>query len=99
MEASSIAETEEDLLSNIISALNDAHQTDFTEEDKVDIDTIRRRVNEDEELRQVMEADNTERNRHRKFGEVLDTIFAGFSSITSWNCITSYRDPRLRRTS
>ena len=73
-----IVEPDADLLSNIIQALNDAHQTDFTDEDKVDIDTIRRKVNENEELRQVMEADNTERNRHRKFGEVLDTILLDF---------------------
>ncbi|MDE0300808.1 MAG: type I restriction endonuclease [Candidatus Poribacteria bacterium] len=73
-----IAEPEADLLSNIIQALNDAHQTDFTDEDKVDIDTIRRRVNEHEELRQVMEADNTESNRHHKFGEVLDSILLEF---------------------
>ena len=73
-----IVEPDADWLSNIIQALNDAHQTDFTEDDKVDIDTIRRRVNEHEELRQVMEANNTERNRHRKFGEVLDTILLDF---------------------
>ena len=76
--ASVIVEPDADWLSNIIKALNDAHQTDFTEEDKVDIDTIRRRVYENEELRQVMEADNSERNRHHKFGEVLDAILLGF---------------------
>ena len=73
-----IADPEEDWLSNIIRALNDAHQIDFTEEDKVDMATIRRRVNEDEELRQVMEGDNTESNRHYKFGQVLDTILLDF---------------------
>ena len=73
-----IADPEEDLLSSIIRALNDAHQTDFTDEDKVDIDTIRRRVNENEDLRQVMEGDNTESNRHYKFGQVLDTILLDF---------------------
>ena len=76
--ASIIADPDEDLLSNIIWALNDVHQTDFTEEDKVDMATIRRRVNEDEELRQVMEGDNTESNRHYKFGRVLDTILLDF---------------------
>ena len=75
---STLAESEEDWLSNIIRALNDAHQIDFTEEDKVDIATIRGKVNEDEELRQVMEGDNTESNRHYKFGQVLDTILLDF---------------------
>ena len=73
-----IVEPEADLLSKIIQALNDAHQTDFTDEDKVDIDTIRRKVNEHEELRQVMEGDNSENNRHYKFGQVLDTILLDF---------------------
>ena len=39
-----IVDPDEDLLSNIIQALNDAHQTDFTEEDKVDIAVIHRKV-------------------------------------------------------
>ena len=73
-----IADSEEDLLSKIIQALNDAHQADFTEEDKVDIATIHRKVSENESLRQVMEGDNTESNRHYKFGQVLDTILLDF---------------------
>ena len=73
-----IADPEEDLLSHIIRALNDAHQTDFTEEDKVDIAAIHRKVSENESLRQVMEGDNTESNRHYKFGQVLDTILLDF---------------------
>ena len=44
---SSKKEPEHDLLSNIIKALNDAHQTDFTEADKVDIETIRQKVHAD----------------------------------------------------
>ena len=73
-----LADPEEDWLSNIIQALNDAHQTDFTEEDKVDIETIRRKVSENAELRQVMDGDNTENNKHYKFGQVLDTILLDF---------------------
>ena len=73
-----IVEPDADLLSNIIQALNDAYQTDFTEEDKVDIETIRRKVNEHEELRQVMDGDNTESNKNYKFDQVLDTILLDF---------------------
>ncbi len=73
-----IVDPDEDLLSNIIQALNDAHQTDFTEEDKVDIAAIHRKVGENEELRQVMEGDNSESNKHYKFGQVLDTILLDF---------------------
>jgi hypothetical protein len=38
-------EPELDLLSNILQTLNDAYQTDFTEEDKVDLDIIRQKYN------------------------------------------------------
>ena len=35
-----IRDPEQDFLSNIIDALNGAHHTDFTTEDKVDIETM-----------------------------------------------------------
>ena len=68
----------QDFLSNIIQTLNDTYQTDFTTEDKVDIETIRRKVREDEELRQVIEGDNTETNKRYKFDQVFDNILLDF---------------------
>ena len=38
-----VRDPEQDFLSNIIDDLNDAYQTDFTMEDKVDIETIHRK--------------------------------------------------------
>ena len=73
-----IREPEQDFLSNILDALNDAHQTDFTAEDKVDIATIHRKVHENEELRQVVEGDNTETNKRYKFDQVVEDILLGF---------------------
>ena len=58
---------EHDLLSIIIQTLNDTYQTDFTDEDKVDIETIRRKVHADESLQQVIQGDNTETNKRYKF--------------------------------
>ncbi|MXY28764.1 type I restriction endonuclease subunit R [Candidatus Poribacteria bacterium] len=69
---------EQDFLSNIIQALNDAYQTDFTMEDKVDIATIHQKVLENEELRQVIEGDNTETNKRYKFERVIDDILLDF---------------------
>ena len=77
-EGSKLKEPEHDLLSNIIQTLNDAYQTDFTEEDKVDIETIRQRVHADESLRQVIEGDNTESNKQFKFNQVFDDILLDF---------------------
>ena len=83
-------EPEQDLLSNIINALNDAHQTDFTEEDKVDLATIHRKVNENEALRQVIEGDNSESNKRYKFDEVIDEILLSFvnSKLDLYNKLT-----------
>ena len=71
-------EPEQDFLSNILDALNSAHQTDFTPEDKVDIETIHRKVHENEELRQVIEGDNSESNKRYKFDEVVNEILLSF---------------------
>ena len=58
--------------------MNDAHQTDFTEEDKVDIEIVYQKVREHEELRQVIEGDNTETNKKYKFDQVFDEILLDF---------------------
>ena len=68
----------EDLLSKIIETLNETFQTDFTVEDKVDIETIRRKVHAHEELRQVTEGANSEPNKRYKFDQVLDEILMEF---------------------
>ncbi len=77
-EVAPLREPEQDYLSNIIDALNDAYQTEFTTEDKVDIETIHRKVRENEELRQVIDGDNTETNKRYKFDQVIDEILLDF---------------------
>ena len=77
-EVAPMRDPEQDFLSNIIENLNNAHQTHFTPEDKVDIATIRRKVKENEELRQVIEGDNTETNKRYKFDQVVEDILLGF---------------------
>ena len=77
-DVATIREPDQDFLSNIIKALNDAYQTDFTVEDKVDIETIHRKVQANEELRQVIEGDNTETNKRYKFDQVIDDILLDF---------------------
>ena len=70
--------------------LNDAHQTDFTVEDKVDIETIHRKVHENEALRQVIEGDNTDTNKRYKFDQVIDEILLSFvnSKLDLYNKLT-----------
>ena len=69
---------EQDFLSNIIQALNDVYQTDFTVEDKVDIENVYQKVRQHEELRQVITGDNTETNKRYKFEQVIDEILLDF---------------------
>ena len=71
-------EPEQDLLSNIIQDLNEAYQTDFTAEDKVDIRTIQQKMNENEALRQVIDGDNAESSKKYKFDQVFDNILLDF---------------------
>ena len=73
-----IKDPTQDLLSIIIQTLNDTYQTDFTEEDKVDIETIRRKVHADESLQQVIQGDNTDGNKRYKFNQVFDAILLEF---------------------
>ncbi len=73
-----IRDPEQDFLSNIIDALNSAYQTEFTPEDKVDLETMHQKVRENEELRQVIDGDNSESNKRYKFDEVFDEILLGF---------------------
>ena len=77
-DVSKLREPETDLLSKIIQTLNDAYQIDFTEEDKVDIETIRRKVHADESLQQVIQGDNTDGNKRYKFNQVFDAILLEF---------------------
>ena len=76
--APTIRDPEQDFLSSIIQALNDAYQADFTTEDKVDIETIHRKVHGNEELRQVIDGDNSESNKWYKFDQVIDEILLDF---------------------
>ena len=77
-DVATIRDPEQDFLSNIIENLNNAYQTDFTAEDKVDLETIHRKVRQHEELQQVIKADNTETNKRRYFDDVIDEILLDF---------------------
>ena len=71
--------TEEmDLLSNIIKVLNDTYGLELTEEDKVDFENIKNRVNQHEELNEVMDGNNTEVNIRYKFDKIVDDILLEF---------------------
>ena len=71
-------EDEKDLLSHIITTLNETHGINLTEDDKVDIQRIRTRLEADESLRAVLNADNPRDAKVYKFNQVLDRLLLEF---------------------
>ena len=71
-------EEERDFLSNIVQTLNDTYGTELTDEDKVDLDRIREKLEEHEGLQAAMAADNTVSNVEIKFNEVVDSLLLEF---------------------
>ena len=63
-----------DFLSHIIEILNESFDGDFSEDDKVKFEEIKKKVHESEDLRQVMTGDNTETNKKDKFNRTIDTL-------------------------
>ena len=69
---------EKDLLSNIIKTLNETYGTNLTDDDKVDIQSIRSRLEADEALQAVLSADNPRDAKIYKFNQVLDKLLLEF---------------------
>jgi hypothetical protein len=67
-------EDEKDLLSHIITTLNETYGLNLTEEDKVDMQHIRTRLKADEGLKAVLNADNPRDAKVYKFNQVLDRL-------------------------
>lgn len=71
-------EDEKDLLSHIITTLNETYGINLTEDDKVDIQRIRTKLEADEALRAVLNADNPRDAKIYKFNQVLDRLLLEF---------------------
>jgi len=69
---------EKDLLSNIVKTLNETYGLNLTEDDKVDMQRIRTKLEADQGLRDALEADNPRDAKVYKFNQVLDQILLEF---------------------
>ena len=74
-------EEERDFLSNIIKSLNEVYGVNLTDDDRVDVQTVLYKVQENEELRTVMDADNPLDVKRYKFNQVLDDMLLEFVHI------------------
>ena len=71
-------EPEKEFLSVIIDLLNETYGIELTEDDKVDLQRIKKKLEEHEKLRDIMKADNTPQNKRKKFNETLDDMILDF---------------------
>lgn len=76
--SASFNEEETDLLSSIIKTLNETHGLNLSEDDKVDMQSLKDKVYQHDDLRSAFIADNSASVLKMKFDEVLDDILLEF---------------------
>jgi type I restriction enzyme R subunit len=88
-----------DFLSEIIQMLNDSFEGDFTEEDKVRIEKITQQIQEDADLKQVMQGDNTESNKRDVFDSTFKKLLVGLvgESLEFYNKLSEPKRNRFMR--
>lgn len=69
---------ETDFLSHIVEVLNDTYGVHLTEDDKVDIERIRIKLEANDDLHRVFTSDNTPEAMRYKFDRVLDDLILEF---------------------
>jgi type I restriction enzyme R subunit len=68
-----------DFLSNIVELLNETYGLNLTDDDKVDIERIKIKLDGNDDLRDVLTGDNTLDAMRYKFNQVMD---AGLMKIS-----------------
>ena len=69
---------EEEFLTKIIATLNETYGANLTEEDKIDIDIIKSKLEKNEELKSVFNPKNTRDNIKKKFDDIFDNAILDF---------------------
>jgi type I restriction enzyme R subunit len=86
---------EMDLLSKIISQINDVYGSEISEQDRLDLDKVKEKVFTDEGLQKVMNGDNSETNKRQKFDDILDkTIMSFFNE--RFDFFKKIDDPKIK---
>lgn len=88
-------EPELDLLSEIVKHINDVYGTEITEQDKVDLENMKTKVVTNVGLQKVLNGDNSETNKRKKFDDVLNkTILSYFNE--RFDFFKKIDDPRIK---
>ncbi|MFC2119045.1 type I restriction endonuclease subunit R [Bacteroidota bacterium] len=92
---SGVEEEPMDLLSEIINQVNEVYGVGLTEEDKIDLQNVQRRLKDNQKLHQVMVGDNTETNKKDKFNEVMKDVFLKYVN-TKFDFYKKLEDPKIK---
>lgn len=71
-------EEEFDMLTNIIETLNETYGIDLTDEDRVDVEKMHRRLVDNVELKSYFNANNSRENIAQRFEELIDDELLNF---------------------
>ena len=85
-----------DVLSNIIQSVNEVHGVNLSEEDKVDLEKIKEKLESDDGLKAVAGADNTRENIRMKFDQVFDGLLLDFVN-TKLDLYTKLSEPKANQ--
>jgi type I restriction enzyme R subunit len=69
---------DKDTLSQIINSINEMYGGQITDEDRVDLENMRKRIVDNEELKSVMAGNNSDSNKRHKFNEVMSSILLSY---------------------
>jgi type I restriction enzyme R subunit len=94
-ESKTPGEDEMDILSKIITRINELHGEKITEEDKIDLENMRKRIVTNEELQKVMTGDNSETNKKHKFDEVMKSILLSYVN-NRLDFYNKMEDPKIK---
>ncbi|HWP91552.1 MAG TPA: type I restriction endonuclease [Thermodesulfobacteriota bacterium] len=87
-------EEPKDILSNIIRELNEVHGSNLTDDDKVDMERLWTKMEENEELKSVMNDRNTMDGMRYKFEQVFDSLLLEYVN-TKIDLYKKLSEPRM----
>jgi type I restriction enzyme R subunit len=73
-----VVEPEFDLLSEIINQVNNTYGVNLTDEDKIDLSQLSKRLREDPEIEKYMKGDNSETNKKSYFKEQFESMIVDY---------------------
>jgi type I restriction enzyme R subunit len=85
---------EYEFLSTIIKTLNETYGLNLTDEDRLDVEHMKKKVDDNKELKEVMAGDNTIENIRYKFNKIVDEAMLEYVN-TKLELYKKLSDPKV----